>query len=69
MNACTPGGIGFKDSTPQEPGHLVEPPCGWREGMERLLHGRCPWCGNQIVGIFLDPEDGLTWSCLEGCNP
>jgi hypothetical protein len=33
-----------------------------------VLHGLCPSCGHRISDPTVD-SDGLTWCCLEGCNP
>lgn len=54
----------------------VEPPCGYPEGFQRLMEGRCSYCGQRMQNVgFADPaatleqRGGLTWSCIDGCNP
>lgn len=48
---------------------LPEPPQGWERALTALvLEGNCPRCGRRISDPTVD-ADGLTWSCLEGCNP
>lgn len=49
---------------------IDEPEIGWRMGFIRLCDGRCPWCGERIELVTCDSHGtGLTWKCLEGCNP
>lgn len=40
----------------------------WRDALNRVVDGRCPWCGHRIVSIEVSPEFGVRWSCLDGCN-
>jgi hypothetical protein len=48
---------------------LYEDAPDWHQALELLVcQGRCPWCGQRISEVRLD-DDGLTWSCPEGCNP
>jgi len=62
---------------------VIEPDCGWEEGFQRLMAGRCPYCGLPIVapvvsGVQRGPmfalrgqtrDCELTWACAEACNP
>lgn len=48
---------------------IDEPEIGWRMGFIRMLDGRCPWCGERIENVTLQPATGITWSCAESCNP
>ena len=62
----------------------IEPDCGLEEGFQRLMAGRCPYCGLPIVNVGIFPKQmramiarkptdvrdcELTWACAEGCNP
>lgn len=52
------------------PPRLAEPPHGWQGGLvELVIRGRCPWCGHRLENVGVSSENGVTWSCLEGCNP
>lgn len=56
----------LRGATPLE--RSVEPPGGFREGYERVMRGRCPYCGQRMT----DPvvvASGLSWGCYDGCNP
>jgi hypothetical protein len=54
---------------PRQPQPWFEPPGGWRQGMQRLAMGCCPFCGHVLQNISTDTRDGVTWCCVEGCNP
>lgn len=48
----------------------IEPECGWKTGFVRLSRGRCPYCGGELSRPRSEPDrSGLTWACMEGCNP
>lgn len=34
-----------------------------------LMAGLCPWCRRPFSQPTVSAEHGLTWSCLDGCNP
>ena len=46
-----------------------EPRVGWERACQRLAAGRCPFCGNRMLNVSVCLRDGLTWACIEGCNP
>jgi hypothetical protein len=50
-------------------GPALVPSVGWEEGFQRLMAGRCPYCGNRLLNVGADRRGGLTWSCVGACNP
>lgn len=47
----------------------MQPPMGWETGFTLLLSGYCPYCGFRVSAMQANRGEGLTWCCLNGCNP
>jgi hypothetical protein len=59
---------------PKEPSEetllpILEPPMGFETGFRLLLSGYCPYCGFRVSALGASKKYGLTWCCLNGCNP